>query len=47
MFYYAIEFIEKVLYYYAEGMAINDISTMIGLSPEDINEILDHTIPYL
>jgi len=43
----AIEYKEKVLTLYCEGMAVDDISGWTGLSRTEVNWIIDQISPYL
>ncbi len=45
--YYDPEFIKEILVMYLKGMPINSISVYAGMSPDEINFILDHYAPYL
>lgn len=44
---YLPEVIERVLCMYLAGMSIHDISDYVGLSPREINQILDAYTPFL
>ena len=41
------EFVETVLCLYLTGMPIFDISNFVGLSPNEVNRIIDRYAPYL
>lgn len=37
----------QILHMYVEGMAINDISNWTGLSPREVNLVIDSVSPHL
>jgi len=45
--FYSQEAINEVLALYSGGVAIEDISACVGMTAEDINDILDRFLPYL
>lgn len=45
--YYMPEVVDKVYILYATGMAIADISGVLGIGEDVINDILDVVAPYM
>lgn len=39
--------LQQILDFYTEGMPIQDISTVLMLSEDEINAVLDNLTPYL
>jgi hypothetical protein len=47
MIYYAKEYIEEAVFYWSIGMDIETISSIMGLSVDEVNELIDLVSPYV
>ena len=46
-YFYDSETMHLVVNYYIDSMGIEDIAMLLGLSPDSVNQILDHILPHL
>jgi hypothetical protein len=47
IFFYDVTYIQDVLYLYEGGMPIANISVVLGISEDEVNDILDNILCYL